>query len=439
MVHPSAVKPDGGFRFISIVQLCAVWATYHAKLIGPFDLQVWFAAQEMVARRCLAIKRGQRIAYTITELHELTEREGGAASLKRLAHYGLLTWTADTIAFPLNPHLAGQQTRLSDMLELVRNCKRQVPVPRRMLRFLARGCSRVMVATVLGHLFRCLYYRKGECHPAGLCKASWVAEVFGVSERAVKTARQGLEALGWLERIEIKQWVRNRYGQKMAINLYWEVPAPYQPVAESTPKIAPLPLPFSPEIAPPDSNRKLPTENENNQKPVGSVPPGVLTALFTEERERMRNGTAPTQPVERVVMCSSSASDKQKQGVAPRPTPVLAAPSLTNVVLEDLRDTERLFALYLQAIAATLLGKSEAEQLAFFALAQHVLAYKPTNPGGLFRQLLTRKQFQVITQEEEDAAVRRLKQYRYGRDVPPSVPERERCTNTTKEITIKAA
>lgn len=198
MVHPPTAKPEGGFRFISVVQLCALWAAYHAKLIGPSELQVWFATHEMVARRCLTFKKRQRVSYTVSELEELTKRKGGAASPKCLAHYGLLTWSQEAIAFPIDPHLAGQQTRLRAMVELVRNNKRQVPVPRRMLRFLARGSSRVMVATVLGHLFRCLYYRKGECRAEGLCKASWIAEVFGVSERAVKTARHALEAIGWL-------------------------------------------------------------------------------------------------------------------------------------------------------------------------------------------------------------------------------------------------
>lgn len=415
MVHPPTAKPEGGFRFISVVQLCALWAAYHAKLIGPSELQVWFAAQEMVARRCLALKKGQPVSYAISELEELTERDGGAASLKHLTHYGLLTWASEAIAFPIDSHLAGQQTRLQDMLALVPNNQRQVPVPRRMLRFLAGGSSRVMVATVIGHLFRCLYYRNGECRPEGLCKASWIAEVFGVSERAVKTARQGLEALGWLERIEIKQWVLNRYGQKMAINLHWNMPAPVEPVAESSPEITPLPPVFTLEIAPPDSNRELRTEEEKHQNPLGSVPPGFLSTLFTAERERIRNGTATDETVGPVVMCSNSAPRTQQHSVAPRPVPVLAAPSLMNMVLEDLRDTDRLCTLYHQAIEAKLIGKSEAEQLTFFALAQHVIAFGPANPGGLFRQLLTRKQFQVITQAEEDAAVRRLKRHWYGK------------------------
>jgi len=384
MVHPPTAKPEGGFRFISVVQLCAIWIAYDAKLIRPHDLRVWFAVHEMLARRCLALKKGRRVSYTISELQELTERAGGAPSLKRLAHYGLLTWATEAITFPINPHLAGQQTRLSDMLALVRNNQRHVPVPRRMLRFLARGCSRVIVATLLGHLFRCLYYRKGECHSKGFCKASWIAEVFGVSERAVKTARHGLEALGWLERIEIKQWVLNRYGQKLAINLQWNIPALRKPVAESTLEIAPLPPAVAPQIAPLDSNKELHTEKEKHQNPVASVPSGFLSALFTEMREQIRNHTVTDETVRRILLCSSSDAHAQNKSVTPRPTVAVAPPSLANVLLEDLRDTDRLFALYHQALTAKLIGRSEAELLAFFAVAQHVITYGPANPGGSF-------------------------------------------------------
>lgn len=190
----------------------------------------------------------------------------------------------------------------------------------------------------------------------------------------------------------------------MAINLHWDAPAARQSVAES-----------APEIAPPDSNKELRTEEEKHQNPPGSVPPGFLSALFSEAREHIRNGTAVDETEGPVVMCRTSASHTQQQSVASQPAPVLAAPSLTNMILEDLRDTERLITLYDQAVEAKLLGKSEAEQLAFFALAQHVIAYGPANPGGLFRQLLTRKQFHVITQAEEDAAVRRLKRHWYGK------------------------
>lgn len=52
--------------------------------------------------------------------------------------------------------------------------------------------------------------------------------------------------------------------------------------------------------------------------------------------------------------------------------------------------------------------------MAFVGLAQHVLAYRPENAGGLFRQLLTRRCFHFVTQQDEDAAQQRLKQYLYA-------------------------
>jgi hypothetical protein len=84
------------------------------------------------------------------------------------------------------------------------------------------------------------------------------------------------------------------------------------------------------------------------------------------------------------------------------------------VTLPDLKDTERLLVLYAQSVQAKLIGPSEAERLTFVGLAQHVLAYRPENAGGLFYQLLTRRSFHFVTQEEEDAAQQRLKQHLYA-------------------------
>src|SRR4030095_10671096 len=96
------------------------------------------------------------------------------------------------------------------------------PCPRRPLRFRAGGCGAVVTAPILGHLFRCLYYRQGECRPTGLCKASWIAQVFGISLRSVKAARKYLvEDIQLLLPVEVPHWVRNRYGQKITLNLHW--------------------------------------------------------------------------------------------------------------------------------------------------------------------------------------------------------------------------
>jgi len=327
---------------------------------------------------------------------------------------GLLSWAPHAITFNLS--LPEQvSSALEPMLAQITNHNRRVPVPRRLLRFLATGCTRVLLATVLSHLFRCLYYRDGQCHPEGLCRASWVAAVFGVSERAVKTARQRLEALGFLQRMETAQWVLNRYGQKMTINLQWVGrPLPEAPHPEPVSELAPLPAALPPELAPLDSHQQLPTE-QKNQKPAARRLTGVLSTLFAQARDCLRAGTAlPIEP-EPVVTRTVSAPAREE----PRSTPVLTqtpmlAPRLQHVTLPDLKDTERLLTLYTQSVQAKLIGPSEAERLTFVGLAQHVLAYRPENAGGLFRHLLTRRCFHFVTQEEEDAAQQRLKQHLYA-------------------------
>ena len=102
--------------------------------------------------------------------------------------------------------------------------------------------------------------------------------------------------------------------------------------------------------------------------------------------------------------------------------PPMPPPRLQHVTLPDLRDTDRLLALYAQSVQAKLIGPSEAERLTFVGLAQHVLAYRPANAGGLFRSLLTRRCFHFVTQEEEDVAQQRLKHHLYAGRGEPTVP-----------------
>ena len=71
-------------------------------------------------------------------------------------------------------------------------------MPRRTLRLLAGGARPALIATILGHLLRCLYLKGGKCSARGRVKASWIADTFGVGLRRVKEARQELIAMGWL-------------------------------------------------------------------------------------------------------------------------------------------------------------------------------------------------------------------------------------------------
>src|SRR5262249_36885815 len=127
MVLPAARKPEGGFQFIAVRQLCTVWCAYEIARIRLIDVRVWFAAQELVARRC-QLRPERRPTYTYDELAHVVGGVGDlSASLHRLQACGLLTWDPHAITFNLS--LPEQVSSvLETMLVQITNHKRRVPV-----------------------------------------------------------------------------------------------------------------------------------------------------------------------------------------------------------------------------------------------------------------------------------------------------------------------
>ena len=370
----TARKPAGGYCFIAVVQLYMVWWAYRHQRIRLLDLRTWFAAHEMVARRC-QLAQGHAPAYTYDELHQLVAGIGGEhvrASLRRLDTQGLLTWSPTTITFANAPDVWPDQDcrAFRSMLDGIPNHRRRVPVPRRTLRFLASCRRRVLIATILGHLLRCLYFRQGHCVGSGFCPASWIVTVFGVSLRNVKLARHHLAEIGWFTLRETPHWVRTQWGQKVHLNLAWPGTTSAGSHASTAPRTAP-PAEFSPsQLAPLDSYQKLP-EGFLHQKPAARRPAGAFS----------------------------------------QHVPAKSPPTLRHITLQDLHHTDRLLTLCQEATREGLLTGSEASRLQFVAMAEHVLARPTRNPGGLFAALLRQRLWQVITQPEEDAARRRLHAY----------------------------
>ena len=101
-----------------------------------------------------------------------------------------------------------------------------------------RGLQCDVIATMLGHLLRCLYYREQRCHSGGWCKASWIAEVFGIHLRTVKAARKHLVEIGWLRTFHASHRVGNHWGTYTLISLSWTRTA-REDHAEPTPDCPP--------------------------------------------------------------------------------------------------------------------------------------------------------------------------------------------------------
>jgi hypothetical protein len=420
-----AQKPHGGFVFLTVLQLCLLWWLYRTRRIQLRDYRIWHACHEMVARRC-QLAPNQPPEYTLTELHKLVGGVGGThlrASLRRLEALGLLAWSSTRIAFATSVeelHGVEQLMDFHTMLAVVAQApQRRVPVPRQTLRLIAGGCAIAMIATMLGHLLRCLYYhtRPHRCVSGGWCKLSWIAEVFRINLRNVKAARHHLAALDWLQILPVPQYTRNRWGSYVQVSLTWEraardaqapfttvhTPTPTAPLPPvSTPTGAPPPAGFSTTHEPPPSIHCEPLQDFKHQNPAPPAGPIPL----------------PPQPQQQPVPASGGRLTGVFQQGKKKPLVQQSAslsPTLRHIVPEDLQDTSRLLALFEQAQSEDLIGKSDSERLTFVSLAEHARVVGAQNPCGLFAELLRRERWHFITESDEAVAHQRLKVHLYGR------------------------
>lgn len=334
--HIEARKPRGGFCFIHENSIHAVWACLRSGDVQLRDLRVWLACHELLARRC-TLEAGRTPRYGLDELHGLVGGVGGEhvrRSVRRLEKHGLLQFSEDAI--DTVPYGVREQPG------------RPIPVPRPLLRLLSKSRGRAFIATVLGHLLRCVFYRNGVCRSGGWCKASWVAEAFGVALRAVKEARARLLKLGVLRSVAADQLRLNRLGSPQVVSLDWgSEPAPRQ--RQSTT-----------ESAPPEKHKELSLRRVDHQEPARSA---------VQAGARMRANE----------------------------------PDLNNVTVADLKDPWRLAALFKQARLRGWVQKTEAEILAVFAAASHACRVGRNNPAGLFAWTLQKRAWKHLSNADEDA------------------------------------
>jgi hypothetical protein len=445
-------KPKGGYQLIPAVRLALAWWAYHEKLIRLVDLRVYFAAWEMRARRCRTPFPLPR-RFGLGELQRLTGLSPRRlkASLRRLEAAGLLLWSESAIGFPASPEGVPFADRdgFRRFFDQIPNHRRLVPVPRRILRLMAGGARPALIATILGHLFRCLYVKGGKCLPVGRVKASWIADTFGIGLRRVKQARQELIALGWLIPLPSRQWALNRWGALIRINLDWSRLDGLRPAASAAAavepgdegaegpaparglELAPPPPDSGPELAPPDSDEE-PLTGAKNQEPASGGPAGFYSSQPEEETPEPE-ATAPD-GVEAISQAAaepvavSPASDPPAPSVAPaaRPSPapqvagpVLGQPTLRDVVPEDLKDTGRLLDLYEQAVDQGLAPPSEWGRLRFVAAAEHARIIGTKNPCGLFVRLVRGGLYHFATGDDEQAASVRLRKHLFGMPAEP--------------------
>jgi len=226
-----ARKPAGGFALLTVEQVLLPWLAHQHDLIEPLALRAYFGLREMPARRCQTAP-GTRAHYHARELQGLlgpTVRLSQVETvLESLTAVGLVTWTEHAVRLITHPEaLQGiDSSAYAAMRAYVHAELDRVPVPRRMLRYLARQGSPGLIATTLGVVLRCLRYyaRAKQCVSGGAVSAAWIAACMGLPERTAYNGLATLDAVDWLAPVPMPRWHQRQYGPWRVVNLAWELP-----------------------------------------------------------------------------------------------------------------------------------------------------------------------------------------------------------------------
>lgn len=418
-IYTGGVRVDrlaGAFRGITVQQLTMAWWLHIEGHLTRRQLRVYFAAHEMAERRRAGERAGTREHKTrphyraeeVAQLIGSRSSEGAIADLRsdlrRLARVGVVVVDAHAITFAasMDDITVDDRSGLQVMFDRIPNQRRRVPVPRRTLRALAAGQSRAVTGVMLAMLIRSLYWhRESEQYRIdGRTKGSWIADVFGLSRRAVTDARTVLCEMGWMTPLDAPQWALNRWGAHDRINPEWSCSGGREVVEEGTAGTSDDGESANPhrqsgvESASPCLNRSLPlTGNPTTRRPA--------------RRRADRSGVAT----------NSQGRDGRRERAHKRHRSRGAnrSPTLRDIRPVDLSDTARLLELHRQAVEAGLVSRCEGGRHDFVALAERAQRYGE-RPGALFAWLLRHGKTRFITQRTEDAAMVRIKTHLYGQD-----------------------
>jgi len=389
-INTSVAMPAGGFRMITNLQVCMAWHAYKSGLLRTYrDFRVYFALHEIDERRqaenrkrrCRKLPQREFVfdrKRLTDEVHSLVGGAGGRhirSSLQRLEQGGLIQVAEGSLTFDETPARMSAEASAGtlEMFNRIDSRKRvrarSLPLPRRMVRHIAGKCPAARAATALGYAMRCLFSVRDGISTEGSCSVSFVADLFDVHPRTVKRSRAELVAMNWLIPRSADRWHVQRFGGRTTINLAWENGsgnAGNMAGAACCTGLSPRPPRIDTKTPPPVTNRNLPSGR--NQKPTERRPDGAW------------------------------------QRFPPGPDRWLG-----HVALEDLRDDDRLAALFKRACMAGLLKNCENDRLRFFAAAEHALSVGTTNTPGLFVTIVRRDLWRFITQSDEERAVGRTK------------------------------
>ena len=361
----------GGFELLPTSTLCNVLAAVEQKLISGKALRTFCAVVTTVASRNASrhSSKETHVHFTVDELIELTKlpRRIIKKSLRQLHATGIVSWSAQevTIERPIQAYSNAQVGIIGET-----SAKRLVPLPRRVLRFLARCRKASLIRVMLAYMVRGLRRSKKDgINNKGAVKCSWIVELTGLCLRSVQTARKALIDLGWLSKdTSSTQRKLNRTGSYFVINVEW-------------------------------AERSLQANVGGEKKePLFASPPPQKRTLFASPIKKQRTSYGSTK---------TKITQSLKEEIPPDGSGFCKKISFKNIKPEYLKTVSGVFALYHSALKLKLFTHSEQNLLNFFAAA--VKAKRSWRNSVAMFVWTVKNGFQFITDQDEIRAQEILK------------------------------
>lgn len=404
---------EGGVLKAPTKQLCMVWSlsSDHPRLTTAYFARVWLALLNWGQTRAFK-KTARQTRFSSSEVAcllgegSLWRVEAALAHMQaqgfirvRDEHHVELASNIEELTDPEARNRAHQMLAQMPSFEVHpgrRSPRRWFFIPRRIAAVLMRERrSKGKLACTFSHLVRSLYIRgKTKFTLRHNCYRVWVEEVFGLSRRAITTARRWLEdTLGWLVSLH---------------SGWYTIKADWQRGCESAEEEGAL----SPEAS--ARRQSQPVDNSAGggeaaaetaplrpQKIAETAPP---TRVFSSSKRTVLNQKAPgANPHSRAPQAGFEAkSERHPSGGG--------GGKLTNMSRSDLASLPRLMELFTQALSRGLVRNTLMDRVAFVGSAADCLR-QGKNPPAVFRYRIEKRQLHRCTDSSESRLYERVKRF----------------------------
>lgn len=416
----------GGYKTQTVVQIGNLVGAYDAGDISLGAMRVYFAALVSVAAREAAKRSYAKVRrrggvtprFIIQELSRTTHLplKRVTKELRTLKKATLLSFTESDITF----HEYERETCSAGIVALTggRSCRRPVPLPRTLLRFLAKSSKASLTKTALAYCVRGLTLsRSGEISGKGSIKATTIATTLNMSERSVRSARATLLSLGFITDDEASfQRKLNRTGAYFTMNLSWVSPEASKGVIKRVGLSGGATKgPKAKDSLSSACNAYAPQSGVDNSRVLnaGFAPPGAKnrTLFAPPYKDKKTYFVIKNQETQRRTLNPSGLCTAKTQKPKPRVQSALPPPNIRDVRAEDLKSFGRVEELYRQAVKVKLIEPTEANAINFIGAAARATRVEGDAPR-IFMGIIRGKLWKNITQGDEDRALGALRRYR---------------------------